>query len=214
MAQKGILAVVSGFSGAGKGTLMKALLASHPEQYALSISATTRSPRAGEEHGREYFFLSKEEFEGLIAQDALIEYARYVGNYYGTPRAYVLEQMAAGKDVILEIEIQGALKVKERFPDTLLLFVTPPSVAELERRLRSRGTETEEVIRGRLCRAAEEAACMDRYDYILVNDDLDICVKEMHDLIQSQHRRTSGNQELIDAIKAELNNTYSAVLQK
>ena len=137
MKKKGVLAVVSGFSGAGKGTLMKALLQAHPDQYALSISATTRLPRAGEEHGREYFFVSREEFEGMIREGALIEHACYVGNYYGTPRDYVSEQMESGKDVILEIEIQGALKVKERFPDALLLFVTPPSAAELENRLRA-----------------------------------------------------------------------------
>ena len=145
MANRGILVVVSGFSGAGKGTLMKHLLEKY-DNYALSISATTRAPREGEEHGREYFFHTKQEFEELILQDALIEYAQYVENYYGTPKAYVEKQLEAGKDVILEIEIQGALKVKEKFPDTLLLFVTPPSAEELKRRLINRGTETKEVI--------------------------------------------------------------------
>ena len=127
MNQKGILIVVSGFSGAGKGTLMKELLKRYEETYALSVSATTRNPREGEVDGREYFFKTTEEFEKMIAKEELIEYARYVENYYGTPRTYVEQQLEAGKDVILEIEIQGALKVKERFPDTLLLFVTPPS---------------------------------------------------------------------------------------
>lgn len=204
MKRKGILAVVSGFSGAGKGTLMRKLLEVHREQYALSVSATTRAPRAGEEHGREYFFLSKDEFQQMIQEDALIEYACYVGNYYGTPKSYVLEQMEAGRDVILEIEIQGALKVKEKFPDTLLLFVTPPTAGELESRLRGRGTETEEVIHNRLRRAVEEADFMDRYDYILINDDLDTCVREMHELIQAQHLRTSGNRELIAKLRQEL----------
>ena len=204
MSQKGILAVVSGFSGAGKGTLMKALLSEHADQYALSISATTRKPRNGEEHGREYFFLTKDEFEQMIKQDALIEYACYVGNYYGTPRSYVMEQMEAGKDVILEIEIQGALKVKEKFPDTLLLFVTPPGAKELENRLRGRGTETEEVIRDRLKRAVEEAEYMDQYDYILVNDVLETCVQDMHELIQSQHQKTAENLDFIAQMKQEL----------
>ena len=204
MSRKGILAVVSGFSGAGKGTLMKALLSEHADQYALSISATTRGPREGEVDGREYFFKTKEQFEQMIAEDALIEHACYVGNYYGTPKSYVMEQLEAGKNVILEIEIQGALAVKEKFPDTLLLFVTPPSAAELEHRLRGRGTETEEVIKNRLKRAVEEAEYMDRYDYILVNDDLETCVKEMHELIQAQRHKTSQNQEFIAEMKEDL----------
>lgn len=204
MNNKGILVVVSGFSGAGKGTLMKALLSKYPEQYSLSISATTRGPRNGEEHGREYFFLTREEFEQMIAEDALIEHACYVNNYYGTPKKYVMDQMSAGKDVILEIEIQGALKVKEKFPDTLLLFVTPPSAKELERRLRGRGTETEDVIQSRLHRAGEESEYMDRYDYLLINDDLEHCVEEMHQLIQSQHRKTAGCAELIAEMKEQL----------
>ena len=130
MNRKGILLVVSGFSGAGKGTLMKELLSRY-DNYALSISATTRNPREGEEDGREYFFRTREEFEKMIVEDALIEHACYVGNYYGTPRTYVEEQLSLGKDVILEIEIQGALQIKKRFPDTLLLFVSPPDAATL-----------------------------------------------------------------------------------
>lgn len=204
MSKKGILAVVSGFSGAGKGTLMKALLQQYQEQYALSISATTRKPREGEEHGREYFFLTVEEFQNMIAEDALIEHACYVGNYYGTPRSYVEEQMAAGRDVILEIEIQGALEVKKKFPDTLLLFVTPPSATVLEERLRGRGTETEEVIQDRLKRASEEAMYMEQYDYILVNDTLETCVEQMHQLIQAQHEKVSENLEFIEKMKTEL----------
>ena len=165
MDSKGILIVVSGFSGAGKGTLMKELLKNHPGQYTLSISATTRQPRDGEEDGREYFFITTEEFEKMIAQDQLIEYARYVNNYYGTPRAYVEQKLEEGKDVILEIEIQGAMKVKKAFPKTVLLFVTPPTAGELKHRLTCRGTETEEVIDSRLRRAVEEADGMDQYDH-------------------------------------------------
>ena len=203
MNRQGILIVVSGFSGAGKGTIMKELTERY-EGYALSVSATTRSPRPGEEDGKAYFFKSVEEFEQMIADGALIEYARYVSNYYGTPRSYVEEQLAAGHDVILEIEIQGALAVKKKFPDTLLLFVTPPSAQELERRLRGRGTETDEVIKSRLKRAVEEAEFMDRYDYILVNDDLETCVQEMHELIQAQRHKTSQNQEFIVEMKEDL----------
>ena len=153
--QKGILIVLSGFSGAGKGTLVKGLLKKYDE-YALSVSMTTRAPREGERDGVEYFFTTRERFEETIVNNGLVEYALYCGNYYGTPRAYVEEQLAAGKNVILEIEIQGALKIKEKFPDSLLIFVTPPSGAELKRRLEKRGTESAEVIARRLARAAEE----------------------------------------------------------
>ena len=139
MNKKGVLIVLSGFSGAGKGTIVKKLLSTY-DNYALSISMTTRNPRPGEEHGREYFFVEREVFEEHIAKDELVEYAQYVGNYYGTPKAYVEEQLANGKDVILEIEIQGALKIKERFPQALLLFVTTKSAEVLRDRLVGRGT--------------------------------------------------------------------------
>ena len=199
MDNRGILTVVSGFSGAGKGTLMKRLLEKY-DNYSLSISATTRAPRDGEEHGREYFFHSKEEFEELISQDALIEYAQYVENYYGTPKAYVEKQLEAGRDVILEIEIQGALKVKEKMPDTLLMFVTPPTAAELKRRLTDRGTETPEVIESRLRRASEEAEGMPLYDYVLINDDLEECVDRLHGIIQSQHNTVKNSAPFIEKI--------------
>ena len=204
MKEKGILIVVSGFSGAGKGTIMKELLKKYEEKYALSVSATTRSPRPGEQEGREYFFRSVEEFEKMIAKEELIEYAKYVDNYYGTPRTYVEEQLEAGKDVILEIEIQGALKVKEAFPETLLLFVTPPTAEELRSRLTGRGTESAEVIEGRMKRAAEEAEFMDRYDYLIINDVLDECVEEMHQIIQGEHRRGFRNTAFMEHMKEEL----------
>ena len=203
MKNKGILAVVSGFSGAGKGTLMKALLQKY-DNYALSISATTRSPREGEADGREYFFLTEEAFEEKIRKNELIEYARYVNHYYGTPRDYVEQKMAEGKDVILEIEIQGALKVKEQYPDAILLFVMPPNALTLKNRLTGRGTETEEVIDARLKRAADEAEGIEAYDYTLINDDLDACVEQMHCLIQGQHCRVSQNLELIQQMRSQL----------
>ncbi|MBU3875647.1 guanylate kinase [Faecalicatena sp. AGMB00832] len=204
MNRRGILIVVSGFSGSGKGTLMKELLSRYEDTYALSISATTRSPREGEVDGREYFFKTREEFEKMIAKDELIEYARYVENYYGTPRDYVEKQLDAGKDVILEIEIQGALKVKKAFPDTLLLFVTPPSAEELKRRLVGRGTETMEVIESRMKRAVEEAEGMDRYDYLIINDDLETCAKQMHTIIQGEHHRSFRNTGFMKEIKEDL----------
>lgn len=203
MKTRGILIVVSGFAGSGKGTLMKEIMSQY-DNYALSISATTRKPRGTEVDGKEYFFKTTEEFEKMIAQGELIEYANYVGNYYGTPKAYVEEQLSSGKDVILEIEIQGALKVKEQFPETLLLFVTPPNATILKERLVGRGTETTEVIEQRMKRAAEEAEGITDYDYILVNDDLQTCVTQMHNIIQSEHYKTTRNEEFIQTIEKEL----------
>lgn len=200
---KGILAVISGFSGAGKGTLMKRLMEKY-DNYALSVSVTTRPPREGEREGREYFFRTREQFEELIARDRLIEYARYVDNYYGTPKDYVQEQLDRGKDVVLEIEIQGALKVKEKLPDTLLLFVTAPSAGELKRRLEDRGTETPEMIQSRLERACEEAEGIPGYDYLLINEDLEECVDIMHGMIQSEHYRTNRRMGFVRDIAREL----------
>lgn len=201
---RGILTVVSGFSGSGKGTIMKELMKKYSERYALSISATTRAPRPGERDGVEYFFRTREEFERMIAEDALIEYAQFVGNYYGTPRTYVEEQLNAGKDVILEIEIQGALKVKKKFPDTLLLFVSPPSAGELKNRLVGRGTETMEVIDSRLARAVEEAEGIEEYDYLVINDELEECVEEVNHIIRNEHYRVSRNREVIERMRKEL----------
>lgn len=204
MVKKGILIVVSGFSGAGKGTIMKQLLQQYPERYALSISATTRKPRTGEADGVEYFFQTREQFEEMIAKGELIEYAQYVENYYGTPQTYVNEQLAAGKDVILEIEIQGALKVKEKFPETLLMFVSTPSAEELKNRLVGRGTEDMDTIRARLGRAVEESQGIENYDYIVINDKLEKCVEEIHAIVSSEHSRVSRNINFIQQIREEL----------
>lgn len=211
--KKGILVVASGFSGAGKGTIMKKLMQEHGENYALSISATTRGPRQGEEHGREYFFLTTEEFESMIEQDALVEYAKYVSNYYGTPKAYVEEQLNLGKNVILEIEIQGALKIKEKFPETVLMFISAPSADELKNRLVGRGTESQEVIDARLSRAYEESLGVENYDYLVINDDLEACVSLVNDIITSERakntedissHRVSANIDFINNMRKEL----------
>ncbi|MCR5031332.1 MAG: guanylate kinase [Lachnospiraceae bacterium] len=208
MKQKGVLIVVSGFAGTGKGTLMKRLLSDY-DTYALSVSMTTRSPRPGEEHGREYFFVTKEEFEKKIEEGGLIEHACYCDNYYGTPRDYVEQKLEEGKNVILEIEVQGALKVKERFPDSILIYVLPPSIPELEKRLIGRGTETPEVIHRRLSRATEEIREIQKYDYIVVNDDLDRCVVQLHSIISSAQARPYYHKEFISRLADEL-----AVLMK
>lgn len=204
MERKNILIVISGFSGSGKGTIMKRLIEEREEQYALSVSATTRQPRPGEVHGREYFFVSDEEFQSMIEKDELIEHAGYVGHFYGTPKDYVERQLALGKDVILEIEIQGALKIKEKYPDALLLFVTPPSAHILKERLAGRGTEDEATIRSRLKRAAEEAEGMEHYDYLVVNDDLEQCVATVHAIIENEHCRMVRNQKNIETMRQEL----------
>ncbi len=204
MNRKGIIIVVSGFSGAGKGTIMKELTKKY-DQYALSISATTRNPREGEVDGREYFFISTEEFEKLIDENGLIEHAKYVNNYYGTPRKYVEEKLSQGIDVILEIEIQGALQIKEQYKDAVLLFVMPPSAKELEKRLRGRGTETDEVIKKRLSRAKEEAVGIENYDYIVVNDNLEECVDKVHSIISSAHNTPDRNEDFINEMRSQLN---------
>ena len=204
MKRKGILIVVSGFSGAGKGTLMKELLKRY-DNYALSVSMTTRQPREGEVDGESYFFVDKETFEKTIENDGLIEYASYCGNYYGTPREYVERCLENGLDVILEIEIQGALKVKEKFPEALLLFVMPPDAAELKRRLEGRGTESPEVIRQRLTRASEEADGIEKYEYRIINDDLDECVREMNDIINAARKAPVRNRRMIADMRSQLN---------
>lgn len=203
MREQGILTVISGFSGAGKGTLMKALLAKY-DNYSLSVSQTTRSPRPGETDGVDYFFVTREEFERNIADGKLIEHAQYVGNYYGTPADYVFSQLKNGRDVLLEIEIQGALQVKKKFPDTLLLFVTPPNAKELKRRLEGRGTETPEVIRQRMARAIEESEGVEEYEYLIVNDVLEECVENMHEIIQNAKLKASRNKDYIQEIRQEL----------
>ena len=204
MNHRGLLVVVSGFSGVGKGTLVKKLV-TECDNYALSVSMTTRKPREGEIDGVSYFFVDHDTFEQTIAQDGLVEYASYVGNYYGTPKAWVEEQRNSGKDVVLEIEVQGALKVKEKFPDAVLIFVLPPSAKELKRRLEGRGTETQDVVLKRLSRAEEESAFVEQYDYIVVNDDLGACMEAVNGIVRAEHQRPNLNLEHITNLKEELN---------
>ena len=202
MDKKGILLIVSGFAGSGKGTLMKELTSRY-DNYALSISATTREARPGEADGKDYFFIARDKFEEMIEKGELLEHACYVGNYYGTPRAFVEKMLDEGKDVILEIETQGALKVKEILPDALLLFVLPPSVPEIYKRLKKRGTETEEIIRKRMERGEQEARDMLAYDFLVVNDDLEECVTRLHYTVQSAKYSISRNLGFISDIQQQ-----------
>ena len=199
MSKKGSLVIISGFSGAGKGTVVKELMKNY-ECYALSISATTRNPRPGEENGREYFFKTKEEFEELIRQDALYEYAQYVDNYYGTPKAYVEEQLAAGKDVILEIEVQGTQQVMQKCPDAVSIFIAPPSMTELEKRLRGRGTEAEEVIQKRLATASGELKDAPNYKYLVVNDQVETAAQEILTILAAEQIHQINKEEKVKEV--------------
>lgn len=208
MREKGVLLVISGFSGAGKGTLVQKLVQEH-DNYALSISMTTREPRAGEIDGVHYHFVSDEEFEEKIANNGMIEYAGYCRHYYGTPRDFVEQKLAEGKDVILEIEIQGAHKVRSQYEDAVLLFVMPPSAEELHRRLAGRGTEPEDVIAERMRRASQEAEGIDTYGYIVVNDKLDDCISQINAIVETARLRPAANTQLISRIQSELQDFVS-----
>ena len=182
---KGKLVVISGFSGVGKGTVVKRLMEDF-DHYALSVSMTTRKPRENEVHGVHYFFVSDEEFEKMISEDGFLEHAGYVGHYYGTPKAFVEKMLEKGIDVILEIEVQGAMQIKKKFPEAVTIFITTPSAQEMENRLEGRKTETAEQISGRFDRAVDEAECMDKYDYVVVNDKLDECVRQLERIISQK----------------------------
>lgn len=204
MNKRGILTIISGFSGVGKGTLVKGLMDKY-DNYALSISATTRDKRDGEEEGKSYFFLSIDDFEKKIENNEFLEHAKYVNNYYGTPKKYVEDMLDDGKDVLLEIEIQGARQVKKFMPDALTIFIMPPTAPTLRERLVGRNTETLEVIDARLRRAAEESQGIEEYDYILVNDDLEKSVENLHGIIQANHYHSFRNKEFIENIREGVN---------
>lgn len=190
MTRRGILFVMTGASGVGKDTIRRAALPGVQNLY-YSISATTRPRRPGEVHGAQYFFYDHVTFEGMIAKSELLEYAEYVGDYYGTPLAPVLEQLEAGRDVLLELELVGARQVKERLPEAVMMFIAPPSLRELERRLRGRGTDTEEKIQKRLARAREEIRAVREFDYVVVNDTLEDAVEVFLSIIRAERARAA-----------------------
>ncbi len=199
MNKRGKLFVISGPSGAGKSTVVFKAMEGR-EDYCFSTSVTTRKPRPGEVDGREYFFIDRDRFSEMVLRDELLEYAEYVSNSYGTPRAYVEEQLDAGFDVILDIEIQGARQVHEKMPEAVMIFIAPPTLEELERRLVNRGTDTAEAIRGRLARARQEYAEADFYSYIIVNDDADTAAAELASIITAEHCRFGDRAEVLKIV--------------
>ena len=209
MDNRGTLVVISGFSGAGKGTVSRALTEKYG--YRLSISATTRKPRTGEIDGRDYFFKTENDFLSLVDYNGYIEYAQYVGHYYGTPRKFVEDSLKEGQVVILEIEVQGAMKVKEQYPDAILMFITAPSIEILKNRLVGRGTEAPEVIEKRMRRAAEEADSIAVYDYIINNEEgrLEDCMAQIHAIIESESCRVSRRKDFIESLKEGLKEYWS-----
>ncbi|QKN78827.1 guanylate kinase [Bacillus pumilus] len=189
MKERGLLIVLSGPSGVGKGTVRQAIFSQEDTKFEYSISVTTRKPREGERNGVDYFFKSREEFEHMIENKKLLEWAEYVGNYYGTPVDYVEQTLSEGKDVFLEIEVQGALQVREAFPEGLFIFLAPPSLSELQNRIITRGTESEELIRNRMAAAKEEIEMMDAYDYVVENDDVELACERIKAIVLAEHLR-------------------------
>ncbi|TWT10357.1 guanylate kinase [Streptococcus sp. sy004] len=189
MSERGLLVVFSGPSGVGKGTVRQEIFSTPDHKFEYSVSMTTRPQRPGEVDGVDYFFRSREEFEELIRQGQMLEYAEYVGNYYGTPLTYVNETLDKGIDVFLEIEVQGALQVKKKVPDGVFIFLTPPDLEELQNRLVGRGTDSQEVIAQRIERAKEEIALMREYDYVVVNDEVSLAAERVKRIIETEHFR-------------------------
>ena len=201
MTKRGLLIVLSGPSGVGKGTVRAAIFSKEEQKCVYSISATTRLPRTGETDGVDYFFKTREEFEQMIQNKQLLEYAEYVGNYYGTPLEYVENTLATGKDVFLEIDVQGAIQVRELMPDGVFIFLTPPDLNELESRIVNRGTDSDEVIAKRMKTAREELELMKYYDYSVVNDTVDNAVQKIEAIIQTEHLRIIRNLDTIEELE-------------
>ncbi|MFV0439741.1 MAG: guanylate kinase [Lachnospirales bacterium] len=197
---KGILIIISGPSGSGKGTIVKLL---DKEKYALSISMTTREPRKGEVHGKDYFFVSKEKFVELRKNKEFLEHVEFCGNMYGTPRSYVRDKVNEGKFVILEIDVFGALQIKELYPNSVLVFVVPPSMEELRKRLTGRGTEDEQTIERRLRRASDEIEVVDKYDYIIINDEVERCKDIIDAITVAEKCKPKRNETIIEDFKGE-----------
>ena len=195
----GLLVVFSGPSGVGKDSLLQRLLEVNP-QISLSISATTRAPRGAEQHGKDYYFLTKEKFQEIIKQDGMLEHAVYCDNYYGTPRQPVEEGIRQGRDVILEIEVQGGAQVRQKNPASVRIFVLPPSMRVLSQRLHKRGTDSEEVIQKRLAKAREEIQKAEQYDYVVINDDLEECVQEICEILSAEKKKASRSGKLIEEV--------------
>ncbi|HLR91861.1 MAG TPA: guanylate kinase [Atopostipes sp.] len=200
MEEQGLLIVLSGPSGVGKGTVRKHLFDHYNNDFDFSISMTTRLKRAGEVDGVDYFFKTKEEFEQYIKEGKLLEYTNYVGNYYGTPIDYVRETLDSGRDVFLEIEVQGALKVKKRMPEGIFIFLSPPDLDELKARIENRGTDTPEVIRQRMEKAVEELQLIKYYDYVVENDSVDEAARKIRSIIESEHLKVERNIERFSKI--------------
>jgi len=201
MTKRGLLIVLSGPSGVGKGTVRAAIFSKGEQKFVYSISATTRKPRTGETDGVDYFFKTREEFEQMIQNKQLLEYAEYVGNYYGTPLEYVENTLATGKDVFLEIDVQGAIQVRELMPEGVFIFLTPPDLNELESRIVNRGTDSDEVIAKRMKTAREELELMKYYDYSVVNDTVDNAVQKIEAIIQTEHLRIVRNLDTIEELE-------------
>ena len=201
MTKRGLLIVLSGPSGVGKGTVRAAIFSKGEQKFVYSISATTRQPRTGETDGVDYFFKTREEFEQMIQNKQLLEYAEYVGNYYGTPLEYVENTLATGKDVFLEIDVQGAIQVRELMPEGVFIFLTPPDLNELESRIVNRGTDSDEVIAKRMKTAREELELMKYYDYSVVNDTVDNDVQKIEAIIQTEHLRIIRNLDTIEELQ-------------